>query len=587
MAKRLLRTALLCAVLILPLTLTAFADTTTRIFGDYTNGNYYELILDKSDGTVTGGQRRGSFALEIPPEIDGVPVRRIGPEAFQSWWGCQSVTIPDSVTSIGKGAFTHCNSLQSVTLPARLTKIEDELFYVCEELRNVSIPDGVTEIGERAFASCRHLSMPHFPDGLTRIGSYAFNNIGGHYYRPVSAWEETLVLPDSLKILEEGAFNQCYSLTGVTIPGGLTEWRTAAFAECSQLASVVIAEGAKEIPENAFRTCKALQTVSLPDTLVSVGEYAFYNTPSLLSVDIPGGVKTIEAHAFIQSGVTEAFLPKSLTYLGVAAFGNASPFVVYYEGTEAQWNALKKASDAQWRAQFPPEYEYDGYNYFQPYSPLPDDYAPTVHYNAKRTAQASAAVQPETPAPSADVPQPSADIPPEERGPFDDVRKSDYFCEGVVWAVGNGVTAGTTPATFSPQGQCTRAHAITFLWRACGSPDPEGANPYSDVPEGRYYTKAAIWAYERGLTEGGEFNGSNPCTRMMAVAWLWKLAGSPAAGESPFRDVSGVSAQAAAWAAARGVTNGTSETTFHPGGTCTRAQIVTFLYRAYNAGELR
>ena len=166
----------------------------------------------------------------------------------------------------------------------------------------------------------------------------------------------------------------------------------------------------------------------------------------------------------------------------------------------------------------------------------------------------------------------------EPGSPFDDVRSSQYFYQPVKWAVANGITTGTSAATFSPDQTCTRGQIITFLWRAAGSPEPENATPFSDVKEDAYYAKATAWAAEQGMEEGAAFSPDAPCTRLMAVEFMWKYADSPEAPKATFADVA---SDAVNWAVKQGVTNGTSATTFSPEQTCTRGQIVTFLYRGF------
>ena len=165
---------------------------------------------------------------------------------------------------------------------------------------------------------------------------------------------------------------------------------------------------------------------------------------------------------------------------------------------------------------------------------------------------------------------------------FGDVPSGAYFTDAVNWAVKQKITSGTTDRTFSPYQTCTTAQILTFLWRAAGSPEPAGENPFTDVDESAYYCKAALWAAEQGLISGTRLQGGSPCTRAQTVTYLWKLAGSPAADGAAFTDVPAGTdqAQAAAWALSKGVTNGTTAATFAPDNTCTRAQIVTFLYRA-------
>lgn len=168
-------------------------------------------------------------------------------------------------------------------------------------------------------------------------------------------------------------------------------------------------------------------------------------------------------------------------------------------------------------------------------------------------------------------------------GNFTDVKTGDYFAEPVKWAVEKKITAGTSATTFSPNQNCTTAQILTFLWRANGSPKPTKSNPFTDVKSGDYYAEAAAWAYEKGMVSGSTFGGNAPCTRSMAVTYMWKAAGSPNAKASSFTDVPANAdyAQAVAWAVEQDITSGTGNGQFSPNSTCTRGQIVTFLYRAF------
>ena len=173
-------------------------------------------------------------------------------------------------------------------------------------------------------------------------------------------------------------------------------------------------------------------------------------------------------------------------------------------------------------------------------------------------------------------------IPSASQSGFSDVAADAYYAKPVEWAVSHQVTSGTSATTFSPDAKCTRAQIITFLWRASGSPEPAGTgNPFSDVSSDAYYYKAVLWAGEKGIVSGGSFSPDAPCTRAMAVEFMWKQAGSPDAGSAVFGDVpAGASYNGAvAWAVAHNITAGTSGTTFSPDATCTRGQIMTFLYR--------
>ena len=171
---------------------------------------------------------------------------------------------------------------------------------------------------------------------------------------------------------------------------------------------------------------------------------------------------------------------------------------------------------------------------------------------------------------------------------FTDVKPTDYFYESVSWAVNNGITTGTTATTFSPKTICTRAQILTFMWRSAGSPSSKITNKFTDVKSSAYYYKAVLWAAEKGIIDmpatSGKFYPDATISRSDVVTYFYKMAGSPAVTKiSTFTDVSSTStyASAVAWAVGKGITTGTSATTFTPTQKCDRAQIVTFLYRYY------
>ena len=174
-----------------------------------------------------------------------------------------------------------------------------------------------------------------------------------------------------------------------------------------------------------------------------------------------------------------------------------------------------------------------------------------------------------------------------DNNPFTDVPAGSYYEDAVIWAVGKGITSGTSAVTFDPNGNCTRAQAVTFLWRAAGSPAAKSkVMPFTDVPSGSYYYDAVLWAMEQGITKGTSDTAFSPnasCTRAQIVTFLWRANGSPAvSGNSAFTDVASDAYYAAAvtWAEKNGVTGGIGNGLFGSGNNCTRAQIVTFLYRA-------
>ena len=205
---------------------------------------------------------------------------------------------------------------------------------------------------------------------------------------------------------------------------------------------------------------------------------------------------------------------------------------------------------------------------------IPEDETP-INGKSKKTEESEEPEEPEEPAESGDL-------------KFIDVAKDAWYYDAVYWAVENNITVGTSETTFSPEEPCTRAQIVTFLWRAAGCPEPASTeNPFADVAADTYYTKAVLWAVENGITVGtgeGAFSPNAVCTRGQIVTFLARFAKAEnTAAADCFEDVAADAyyAGAVTWAADNGITVGTSETTFSPDNECTRAQIVTFLYRYF------
>ena len=171
---------------------------------------------------------------------------------------------------------------------------------------------------------------------------------------------------------------------------------------------------------------------------------------------------------------------------------------------------------------------------------------------------------------------------------FSDVHEEDYFFGAVNWAIDHNITSGTSKTTFSPDNSATRAQTVTFIWNAAGKPTPTTTNnPFTDVNENDYYYKAVLWAYENGVTAGTSettFSPDNIVTRAQAVTFLYNLSNANSEGENPFTDVTEEDYffNSVIWAYTNNITHGTTKTTFSPNNDCTRAQIVTFLYNYYS-----
>lgn len=185
---------------------------------------------------------------------------------------------------------------------------------------------------------------------------------------------------------------------------------------------------------------------------------------------------------------------------------------------------------------------------------------------------------PAAPNPFANVPAPATPT----VGTFTDVAPGAFYAEPVAWAVEKKITNGTGTTAFSPNNKCNIEQIITFLWRVAGSPASNARCPFTGVAQSSSYYTALCWANEKGILKGEATQAGNDCTRMMAVNFMYRYMNSPASGSSTaFTDVSAANAPAVAWAVKNGITNGTGNGKFSPNKTCTRGEIVTFLYRAF------
>ncbi len=320
-----------------------------------------------------------------------------------------------------------------------------------------------------------------------------------------------------------------------------------------EITKVVIGRGITRIGNHDFDICENIRTAQLPSTLTSIGSSAFggglegdlvlpdsvktigysafFSCKNLTSLTC--NAKTIGDMAFQDCGITKVSFGSSLQSIGGQAFFNCPIRDVTYDGTKAQWDAVSKGTLA---------------------------FSSSITSAAYHFSSAGSS--------------------------FADVRSTDYFAEAVRWAVENSVAAGVSSGIFAPNNSCTRAEVVTFMWRAAGSPSSGTYSGFSDVPSGRYYAEAVTWAVNNGIASGTDsrhFSPDRTCTRAEAVSLLWRSAGRPYAGYSGrFSDVSAGAyyASAVSWAVQNNVTSGTSPSSFSPDRTCTRAEIVTLLYRS-------
>ena len=299
MKKKILSIMLTLSMLAMFMPCIASAET----YGDF------EYERNGSGITITEYDGNGGD-IEIPAEIDGLPVTKIGVHAFYQA-RVKNVTIPNSVTTIEHDAFSCCDDLISVTIPNGVTTIGKQAFLGCEALTNITIPGSVINIDGYTFAGCYSLESATILDGVTNIS--------------------------------ECMFNGCRNLKSVTIAGSVTSIGTFAFNTCVSLENVTISNGVKTIGNGAFRTCPSLTNITLPDSVTNIDKEAFAFCDSLTDITIPDSVTSIGEGAFGGcNSLTSITIPSSVTSIGKNGSVDTFPDTtnINYEGTEEQWRQI-------------------------------------------------------------------------------------------------------------------------------------------------------------------------------------------------------------------------------------------------------
>lgn len=529
--------------------------------------------------------------------------------AFKDCSKLESLVIPDSVTAIGKSAFENCAALKRITLPKSITKLEASCFSGCAALAEITLPDGLKTLGEKVFSGCAALKSVKIPAEVTVIPTEAFSGC-------VSL--ESITIPKSVSHINERAFDGCTALKKVDYLGSDTDW------------SQVTKETGNNALDNAEKSFtrtdhehKYTDTVIPPTCtergctvhLCSCGDKREDSyTPPLghsykdgicVRCDILDPNKDIpHKHDFIPivtkpTCLTEGFTTytcscgECYTKDYVSAVGHKTQLqnakavgclTGGYTGDEVCTvcgKVFKQGSvifalghDPQSVRVKAPTCTESGYT---------GDLICTRCGDMTQIGKTVAAAGHKFFGGVCSVcGTKGAEAAPE----FDDVKPGAFYFDAVQWAVKNGITNGTGKNTFSPNNVCSRYQIVMFLWRAAGQPEAKAAVSFADVKPGDIFYEAVQWAVERGITKGTSstsFSPYAPCTRGQIVTFLYRSAGSPkVSGACDFSDVSSGSFchDAVIWASSEGITKGTSAGRFSPNEGCTRAQVVTFLYRA-------
>ena len=610
------------------LTWTLDGNGTLTISGTSPMDNYY---FDERAPWCSQG-----YGSEVKKVIINEGVASIGDFAFDNCSGLTSITIPSGVTSIGDFAFYSCSGLTSITIPSSVTSIGGEAF-VCSGLTSITIPSSVTSIGSEAFQGCYNLTKIRVSSDNT---TYASDNNGVLFNKNKTSliccpagYSGAYTIPSSVTSIGDGAFKDCLGLTSITIPSSVTSIGGGAFYRCSGLTSITIPSSVTSIGNYTFSDCSGLTSITISSSVTSIGYYTFFGCSGLTSITIPSSVTSIGDYAFKDcSGLTSIYFCGNTPIFGDDVFYNVSA-AAYYPAGDSTWTDEVKQN-------------YGGNLTWIPWTPTngaaaaPEvrglhtgkengstvsfsDLTPGAQYvlivsrdknsdllasgNLLFIAQAAAdadgtltfAPAPQEAAANAFVGlygqgetisggyEPCDGVNCPGKAFADMPAKGNWAHDPIDWAVSNEITNGTSASTFSPEEGCTRAQVVTFLWRAAGQPAPTSStNPFTDVKPGAYYYNAVLWAVEKGITNGTSdktFSPDETCTRAQIVTFLWRYEGQPAptSTDNPFADVrtSAYFGSAVLWAVEKDITNGTSATTFDPEDTCTRAQVVTFLYR--------
>ena len=523
--------------------------------------------------------RSGLIEVTFPDHL-----KTIEAQAFEACLHLTAAELPDGLTTLGSAAFMGCAALRSVTVPGSITRFGNRVFSDCTALESLTLRDGLKTIGSNAFYGCRGLSSVTIPDSVTSIDELAF---GG------CTQLTSVTVPGSVRKIGSSAFAECTALTEAVICEGVTDIESFCFYKCASLTSVTLSSSVTFLGEGAFGYCSGLTEIALPENLSSLGNYVFEACASLRTVTIPEALRVIPTGAFLGcSGLVSVDVPETVTMIEGLAFSECDALKTLvirnplcWVEHEERFGYLNELD----RTVFPDtlginnrvtvfgktvenpsdDFEYEEWRTVDGIVPGWNEYH---RFLRARTYAARYGYD-------------FCEV-----GTFSDVPAGKWYEIPVAWAYGNGITSGTGNGNFSPNQACTREQIVTFLWKAYGSPEAAGEElPFTDVVAGKYYEDAVRWAYHHDPQITGGMNGTTfgvgkPCTRAQVVTFLYAAAGKPEpkTAENPFTDVKETDYfyKAVLWAVENGITSGTTPTTFSPKQTCTRAQVVTFLYQA-------
>lgn len=468
----------------------------------------------------------------------------IGGAAFRGCTNLKSVSFPESLEGFNMSSFGNCTSLESIEIPANVGFLPEGVFGGCTNLKTVTLHEGLKGLGRSALAGCTSLESITLPNSLTDIDTMAF-------YHCTSL--KSIHIPENVEMIDSFVFEDCSSLTGIWVdennPYFYNDSRGVLFRKFGNQILLKAAPGALSgsytIPENinrvdnyAFQGCAKLKEVTIPDSLPQVSTGMFQDCTGLESVTISAGVEEIWNMAF--AGCTSL---KNISFEGDAP--DISDYVYTDDSGSTDHSSFVGVTATCY-------YPRDNETWTED---ILKDYGGDLTWVSS----------------------------------FVDVKPGNWYEPAVKWAADAGVTSGVGNSLFAPGRECSRAEVVSFLWRAKNCPAPKSTeSSFVDIKPSDWYYDAVLWATEEGITVGTsdtEFSPNGICTRAECVSFLWRAAGYPMPKDATnsFADVaqSAWYYEAALWAAEEGIAFGTSDTEFSPSGICSRAECVTFLHRYF------
>lgn len=567
------------------------------------NDETFELVLSGS-GAMTeseyGKQPWKDYNDDIKSVVVNDGITSIGKNAFCELYALESVVIPNSVTSIEDYAFAYTD-IVSLDLPEGLISIGEDAFWACEELVDMELPEGIQSIGRQAFGGCENWENGDIPSGVKELGAAVFQGcmklesavipdgitaVPSHMFSRCQSLR-IVVLPDSVTSIDDMAFEGCYSLQKIDIPDGVTQISRSAFGDCKRLTEVTIPKGVTSLPSRIFSGCVALKKVNLPDGITYIGLNAFDGCKALTNITLPSALIQMPAGTFKDCiRLTSIHLPEGLEVIANDNFTNAKNLFRITIDSRA---VLKAIADPELDEGI---LDYPKTVYIK--SDINDELNLTQYGYSKAGQTTKGGKQYIIYADHAHN-ENHCSICMNTGIEFTDVKTGDYYYSPVIWAADEGVTAGLTNTLFGPNDACTRAQVVTFLWRAEGSPEVTETESFGDVPEGAYYYDAVHWAAANGITYGygnGLFGSEDMVTRAQFVSFLWRMKGEKKVDcANPFKDLSKEAYyyDAVLWAVEKGITAGLYPDQFAPNATCTRGQVVSFIFRTgqWNVDQLK